>query len=246
MKKFVFLLMVIGNFVLSAQKSEPMITDRPTQSATSAVVPKSRFLAEYGFIYEKINTNLENITFANFLFRYGLIQGLELRVTQNILQSENTSNTNERISGYSPTTVGTKIHLADENGWIPQISIIAQVTLENGEPAFSPDQDVPEIRFNFSNALSEKVSLGYNLGLGVPAKQPYTLYMLVLGYTFTKGWTAFIESYLFLEDNFSEFSINSGLIYTVSNRFQLDISSGVNLSGVFPDYFIGFGAAREF
>jgi len=246
MKKFAFLLIAMGSLALSAQDSNSIVTDRPTQSAASTVIPRGKLLTEYGFVYEKVNTSSENITFANFLFRYGLIQGLEFRVIQNILQSGDTFITDKKASGLSPVTIGTKIHLVNENRWIPQTSLITQVTLKNGEPAFRPVRAFPEIRFNFSNTLSEKVSLGYNLGIGAPKEQTYVLYTLMLGYAFAKEWTCFIEPYGFLTGNYPGHSINSGLIYLVSDRFQLDASVGIALTEVSSDYFIGFGAAHRF
>ena len=231
-------------YISSAQEQNPIVTDRPTQSASSSVVPKGSFLAEYGFLFESAG-DVSNITFANLLVRAGLLDGVEFRVTQNILRSENDL-TGESETGLSPLTLGTKIHLLKENGALPQTSIIGQVTLTNGKEVFSPDEAIPEVRLNFSNTLSDAFSLGYNLGMAFPEDNTQTLYTVVLGYAFSPGWTFFAEPYGFFQDGASDHRFNTGLIYLLSDNIQFDVSAGVGLSDISPDSFVGFGAAIGF
>ncbi|MEP1032200.1 transporter [Ekhidna sp.] len=227
-----------------AQDSDPIATDRPTQSAGSTVVPKGSALIEYGFIYEKAG-DFSNVTFANVLARVGLLNGVELRITQNIQQVKNEL-TDTKVDGLSPITLGTKIHLISEQGAVPQASIIGQVTLSNGNEAFRPDEAIPEVRLNFSNSLSDFLSLGYNIGMAFPEDNKVTIYSMVLGYSFSPGWTVFAEPYGFLQEGVSDHRFNTGLIYLISDRVQFDISAGIGLSDVSPDSFIGFGAAIGF
>lgn len=244
MKKLLVLFSLCAALSSYAQDDEPIATDRPTQSAGSAVTPKGKALIEYGFVYEDAG-DFTNVTFANFLARVGLFDGVELRLTQNIQQVKNNV-TDTKIDGLSPITVGTKIHLIGEQGAMPQTSIIGQVTLSNGNEAFRPDQSIPEVRLNFSNTLSDFLSLGYNIGMAFPEDNTTTLYSVVLGYSFSPGWTVFAEPYGFFQDGVSDHRFNTGLIYLISNRVQFDITGGIGLSDVSPDSFIGFGAAIGF
>ncbi|WP_436516647.1 transporter [Ekhidna sp. To15] len=244
MKKLLVLFAFCGAIPLFAQDTDPIATDRPTQSAGSTVVPKGNALIEYGFIYENAR-DITNVTFANFLARVGLLNGVEIRITQNIQQVKNDL-TDTKEDGLSPITIGTKIHLLSENGAVPQASIIGQVTLANGNEAFRPDEAIPEVRLNFSNTLSDFLSLGYNIGMAFPEESNTALYSVVLGYSFSPGWTVFAEPYGFFQDSISDHRFNTGLIYLVSNNVQFDISAGVGLSDVSPDSFIGFGAAIGF
>lgn len=244
MKKLLSLALFLVVVTAFAQDSNPIVTDRPTQSAASAVMPKGGVLVEYGFVSEKAG-DITNLTFANILVRYGLLEGVELRVTQNLQQSKD-GLTDTKVNGLSPITIGTKIHLVQENGVMPQASVIGQLTLATGEEAFQPSQAVPEVRLNFSNTLSDVFSLGYNIGMAFPEDNTQTLYTLVLGYSFSPGWTLFAEPYGFFQDGVSDHRFNTGLIYLMSDRIQFDISGGVGLSDVSPDSFIGFGAAIGF
>ncbi len=65
------------------------------------------------------------------------------------------------INGWTPLTIGTKIYIAKEKGWCPEIAFIGQLTLPNtGNEALRPDYVVPDFSFAFSNTLRERFSLG--------------------------------------------------------------------------------------
>lgn len=245
MKKILFALSLFVLIqVAFSQEQKAINTDRPTQSASVVVMPKNGFQIEYGFIYDQINANLSATTFFNGLFRYGLLNGVELRLTQNIGNQK--PDGFDATSGLSPLTVGTKIHIAEKSGARPQTSLIAQVTLETGEESFRPSQPVPEFRLNFQNTLSDKVSLGYNVGVGLPENDTYFLYTAVLGYALSSQLTTFVEPYGFVFENVSDHRVNAGLIYLIQPQFQVDLSAGVGLSDASPSYFVGFGAAYLF
>lgn len=245
MKKLLVLLFVLGTGVSMAQDSDPIVTDRPTQSAAADVMLKGKFLLEYGLLKETQTKEVFNYTYANFHLRYGVIDGVEIRITQNYLGfKDKISDLSE--TGLSPLTIGTKIHLAEENGALPQISVIGQVTLANGDNDFKPSQAVPELRLNFANTLSDKFSLGYNLGMNFPEDNTTSFYSVVLGYALADGLTLFAEPYGGFSDGDADHRFNTGLIYLANNNLQFDVSAGWGLSDISPDSFIGFGAAFGF
>ena len=245
MKRLLFVITVLSCFSTIAQDSAPIVTDRPTQSAASTVLSKGNVLLEYGFISEK-SGDISNVTFVNLLARVGLFNGVELRLTQNFQQLKNDL-TDTKESGLSPLTIGTKVHLVEETGAVPQMSVIGQVTLASGkEEVFRPDEAIPEVRFNFSNTLSESFSLGYNFGMAFPEDNIQTIYTVVLGYSFSPGWIVFAEPYGFFQDGDSDHRFNTGIIYLISDTIQFDLTGGVGLSDISPDSFIGFGAAIGF
>ncbi len=242
MKKFhlLFCGLLIGTLAV-AQDSNPINTDRPTQSASAFVLPKGNFQVEYGFIREEFTSDVIATTYFNGLFRYGLFEGAELRLTQNILQNKFLDS---KTSGLSPLTLGTKVHLVEERGALPQMSIIGQVTLETGEEGFQPDSPITEFRLNFQNTLSDKVSLGYNIGY--TDQDVDFLYSIVLGYAFADGWSAFVEPYGFLANPFNDHRFNLGVIFQPADNFQFDVSGGFGHSESILRSFVGFGAAIVF
>ncbi|MFK7951441.1 MAG: transporter [Ekhidna sp.] len=244
MKKLILFSITLFSLQAFAQETDPIITDRPTQSASASVMSKGKLLVEAGFVSENTTNSITNITFGNLLLRYGVIEGVEIRLTQNYLGRRNDI-TDFSVNGFSPLTIGTKVHLLEESGALPQMSIIGQVTLANGKSAFKLSQVIPEVRLNFTNTLSDEFSLGYNIGMSLPQADPTVVYTVVLGYTFAEKWTLFAEPYgSFANSNVHQF--NTGLIYLCSNNVQFDISAGWGLSNTAPDSFIGFGAAIGF
>lgn len=243
MKKLTFFLLSITSLSLFAQ--EAIVTDRPTQSAAAGVVAKGNLLVEAGFVSERASSAITNLTYANFLLRYGVLEGVELRLTQNYAGVRDKI-ADKTISGMSPLTLGTKIHLIEEDGLVPQISVIGQVTMLTGEKAFRPSQAVPEIRMNFANTLSDRFSLGYNLGVAFPEDNTTSFYTAVLGYGFAEGWTVFAEPYGFYADDTFDHRFNTGLIYLMNSTLQFDVSAGWGLSESSPDSFIGFGVGLGF
>ncbi len=244
MKHLFTLLFILTAASVLAQESEAIITDRPTQSASSMVMPKGNVLIEYGFISQKAG-DVTTTTIANILARVGILKGVELRVIQDYVQLKDDSD-NTDVNGLSPITLGTKVHLKEENGAFPQTSIIGQVTLRSGDEPFKPLESIPEVRLNFSNTLSDRLSLGYNLGMAFPSDNTQTIYTVVLGYSLAPGWTVFAEPYGFLESGDSDHRFNTGVIYLLKDNFQLDLTGGFGLSDIAPDHFIGFGAAIGF
>lgn len=240
MKKLISLSLLV--FVLqSMAQDESIVTDRPTQSAAAFVVPKGNVLLETGFVSERIAKEVTNLTYLNALLRWGVFDGVEFRVTQNIVGSKAFGETN---SGLSPLTIGTKTGVWEENGLLPQMSVIGQVTFETGSDQFKGQSTVVEIRFNFQNTLSETFALGYNFGY-VDSDFNDFFYTVVLGASVADGWTAFVEPYAFFGEDMDQ-RINAGLIYLAGSNLQFDVSAGYGISNISPHSFVGFGAAFGF
>ena len=233
--------MLVSAITTLAQDAEPIMTDRPTQSAAAATVGKGNLLIETGFIFENTDplTNAFNV---NVLGRYGVSDRVEVRLSTNYDRIDGDDFT---VSGLGYTSLGTKVFLAEAENAIPDISVIAQLNLPTGE---DNDETTGEIRLNFQNQLSTTFSLGYNLGLLLsPDRESETsaFYSVVLGASLGNGFSVFAEPYGFFNEP-SDHRFNAGVIYLLSDRFQLDLSGGAGISDASPDSFVGFGAAFGF
>lgn len=222
----------------------PIVTDRPTQSAATAVVPKGRTIIETGFVHESAG-DIHTTTFANVLARVGVLNGFELRLTQNVLRVKDNFADSE-VSGLSPLTIGTKVHLMEEKGIRPQMSVIGQVTLQSGEEDFQPNQPIPELRLNFSHTLSDQFSIGYNVGAAFSDSVDPVFITLALVYAPTPKLSFFAEPYGVFNIDSGELRFNSGVMYLLKDNLQFDVSAGIGLDDIFPDSFVGFGFAFGF
>lgn len=239
MKKLIILPLLIIASQIFAQEDAPIVTDRPTQSAGSAVMPKGNFLIETGFINDQIVRNFKVRTF-NVLFRYGISDKIEIRLTQNYVGQKIGGFTD---SGFSPTTIGAKVHMASEEDAFADMSVLGKISIPTGP--YGSSMAAYELRFNFQNTLNNNLILGYNVGAIVSDEQLFVLYTLVLDYIIDEKWTVFAEPYAYIGNNFDQ-RFNAGVIYLHKNNVQFDASFGIGLSGVSPDSFVGFGAAFGF
>lgn len=233
-----------------------LFTDRPTQTASPKTLPKGYFQWESGFQYTKgpfatpqpngqilFREDIKNFTYNTSLFRYGLTDKIELRLIQDFGQLRS----GEFVFGPTirPTLIGTKIHIAEASGLKPQIGFLAHV----GGPVFSKEQSgtQADFRFNFEHALSEKLTLAYNLGgqLVNDLNDFVGLYTLVFGYNFTPELFAFAEFYGFLKKGVrADNQMDFGIAYLVSPNFQLDLYTGTGLNRdnlASPTSILGFG-----
>ena len=239
MKYLLTIVTICVSFVAAlSQEIDPIVTDRPTQSAAVTTVGKDQLLIESGFIAENTSP-FENYFNFNTLFRYGLGDRVEVRLTANY---DRVSGDDFTSSGLGTTNLGTKVFLTSAEKSFADISVIGQVNLPTGE---DNDETTGEIRFNFQNQLPNNFSLGYNLGLffapeGDNEVSPF--YSIALSTSIGKGWTVFAEPYGFLDDP-ADHRFNTGIIYLVSPQFQVDLTGGLGLSERSPNGFIGFGFA---
>lgn len=66
--------------------------------------------------------------------------------------------------GSGDTTVGVKVKLREEEGWLPEMAFLSHMGLPTGEAPFSSERLDPDYRVAFSHTLSDQLSFGYNLG----------------------------------------------------------------------------------
>ena len=100
-----------------------------------------------------------------------------------------------------------------------------------------------------NNEISNKIDLGYNAGIIWDNDEKITkeFYTVSLGVTPFNRFTFFLESYGFFNNSSSpDLRADYGISYTLLKNFQIDISSGIGISKISPDYFIDLGFSVRF
>jgi len=254
MKKFITLLtLLIHTIAIYAQESSPeMITDRPDQTESAAVVPSKSVQFETGFVLENDRTNtmeLTSYTLNTTLVRIGILKTLELRLGLEYMRQIEKNLVNDVTSidqGFSPLSAGFKIKIAEEQGWMPAMAFLAGITLPaTGDKHYRPTYSVPSMRLAFAHTLTERLSLGYNLGAEWNSDEPIPswFYSAALGFALFPKIGVFIESYGFLpeEGKLSEHLVDAGITYLLTPNFQLDLSAGAGVNPGAYDSFFGAG-----
>ena len=241
MKKFILLFCAFGYTTIRAQ-TEPIQCDRPDQTETPSIVPKGMFQVETGFTFQKNDDISTTNSLPSILWKYGVNENFELRlITEFVSEKFN----DEKSSGFTPVLIGIKIKLCEEKGIIPKTSFIGHIGLPNAASTrYKSDFVAPEFRFTMQHTLSDKLSLGYNLGCEWDGMSPETtfVYTLTTGYSINKKVGCYAEFFGFApEKDRANHNFDAGLTYLINNNFMVDLSSGIGITDNAPKHYIAFG-----
>lgn len=252
MKHNSLILLLLMNVGAMAQVAQPeLVTDRPDQTESAAIVPKHALQVETGFLVENDANNLfssRSYTYNTTLLRFGLLDNFELRAGMDYSSASTTLNNtslSSTISGISPLYTGFKVKIAEEQEWHPQVAFLGGLVLPfTANSDRKPNYSAANIRFAFSHTLSNRFSLGYNLGAEWDGDSPVPgyFYSAALGFAVTDKLGAFIESYgLIPETGDAEHLLDAGLTYLLLPTLQLDVSGGTGINEAAIRNFISLG-----
>lgn len=243
MKQLISLLCILGFTTIYAQ-TEPIQADRPDQTETPAIVPKGMFQVETGFTFQKNDENSHSNSLPSVLWKYGVSQNFELRLITEFVSEKNFG---EKSDGFTPILIGMKVKICEEKGIIPKTSLIGHIGLPNAASSrYKADFVAPEFRFTMQHTLSDRLSLGYNLGCEWDGVSPETtfIYTLTTGYSINKKLGCYAELFGFApEKDKANHNFDGGFTYLINNNFMLDLSSGVGLTDNAPDYYLALGCS---
>ena len=237
-----------------------LITDRPDQTESAATVTRGYVQVETGWTLGQEETRgvqLRSHKFPGTLVRTGITQGVELRLgwTGYAWGQERTDDLELNRNGAADAKLSAKFRLRSESekGPWPAVALLVGTSLPMGEEAFSSDRADPSFRFSLAHTLTDRLGLGYNVGMewessldknGRSRTLSNYLYTMVLGVGLTDRWGSFIE--VFGEVGASApgtpaHSFDGGITYLLRPNIQLDFAAGVGLSEAAEDWFLGGG-----
>ena len=239
-----FLLIILMHFLFAQDiETVELIGDRPDQTESSTVLPKGYFQFENGFVNENVNSYLTNISYSSFLVRYGLFENFELRFASDYQMTKITGLDN--ISGFAPISVGSKIQVKQEDGWIPQIAFLGHLTIANtGNSDYMQKYQSANMVLTFGHTLNNYMYVGYSIGVDFPSDVDYSVgtYTFVTGFTISNKIGAFIEAYGdFSKYMYAQNKINGGVTYLIHPQLQLDFAGGFGLSEYSANSYYSFG-----
>ncbi len=251
---------LLAAFAVPAAADPPgdLVPDRPDQTESSVVVPRGWVQLEVGWSFTRddsggVRLDVQEVPAS--LLRVGLSEKVELRLGWAGLVDAEARAGRFEISddGAGDAELGVKVHLAEERGGRPEVALLAGTSVPVGDDAFTSDRFDPNLRLAFSHTLSERVGLGYNVGLGFATElgddgERHTLstalYTVALGFGLSDKWGAFVELYGDLPASASgdaAHALDGGFTYLVRDHLQLDLAGGVGLSDAADDWFVGLG-----
>ena len=242
MKKYLWVFTITSALIVCAQEETPeMITDRPDATESPNTVPVGTLQVETGAFYETFeddaNFKTETLGYNTSLFRYGLLDNLELRVGFNFEEAQATiggQKLDDVASGFSPLLLGVKVEIAEEKGLLPEIGLLGHLQLPfTAGSDYKPTTTGADFRFSFAHTLSKKSSFAYNLGAqwGNDSPEIAYVYTLVYGYSISEKLGFYAELYGDLPENTRANHLwDAGFTYLVSNNVQLDATVGSSIT----------------
>ena len=214
-------------------------TDRPTNSTSPILVPKGTFQIETGFMFTSEVSDYfkrDELNVMGTLLRYGVFDNFELRLSgsfSDIGYSNTEFNIDSTLSGFGNVSAGFKIHVVEEKGLRPEIAIVAEMAFRHiGPEGLHPTFSYPVSKITAGNTLSEKFSLGYNLGFSYNGEDAdgFFLYSVILNYSICPKLVVFIEPYgNFDQNDYPNHYVDGGFMYLIRNNMKLDLSAGMSI-----------------
>jgi hypothetical protein len=256
----------LDNDMVSDYSKEGIITDRPHVAETPFLIPKNYLQWESGFQFQKSHTSeskTTDIIYNNLLLRLGFSRRVEGRISINYQGTNVHPRANDstfKSTGFSGLILGSKVFLFKEKGWRPKGTILYAVALPfPGSKTFRPTHTtMAEIMFLFVNRITKFYDFEYNLGVqwDEASQSPAYAYAFNNEFAASEKLFFFAEVYgYFYELSNSEGSYNGkyqgdhrangGVYYRLSRDWQLDLSGGIGLSKVSPDYYLGVGISNR-
>ena len=233
---------LLASLPLVAAAEPPLVTDRPDQTESALAVPKGAWQIEAG--WGDADGADDALT---SLFRIGTHEKVELRLGIDTFPLGGADDSFD-------LSLGAKWAIAPEKGKRPAIALLGAVNRLNGDyPAGTNNEPRPSIRLILSNTLTERLSIGYNVGVRTVAINTTDDHLVSrafwtasLGISATERVGFFVEAFGDggLSDRApTESSLNGGLTWLVRDRVQLDLFTGGGLADASSDWFVGTGVS---
>jgi hypothetical protein len=159
-------------------------------------------------------------------------------------------------TGAEDLYLGLKLGLTPQEGILPEMALMPQMTVPTGADEFTADLVLPGINWLYgwdvNDFLSTAGSTQFNKALDEVTGDPFVEFAQswTVGYSLAEKLGAYTEWFVLapsgadtvLPQNY----FNAGLTYQFTNNLQFDIRYGVGLNDAADDYFAGTGGAIRF
>ncbi|MCC7084993.1 MAG: transporter [Pirellulales bacterium] len=241
---------------------EPLVSDRPDFTEASVTVGRGVYQVEMGYTFtldRSGGTHSAQHSFPEMLWRIGLFaEWFEFRIQYNYGASDMTVlgvPATPRQFGSQDLYLGTKIGLTPQEGILPEMVIIPQMTVPSGSASQTAGEVMPGLNWCYGWELNDLIGVGASTQLNRTIDDAGNIYSqfaqsITIGYTLTKKLGAYTEWFCFVPNGRTvaqvQHYIDGGFAYHVTNNFQLDIRAGVGLNEPADNMFAGAGSVMRF
>ena len=235
---------------------EPLVTDRPDFTEASSTVGRGVAQLEMGYTYIFDDDGTDETighSYPEPLLRVGVLaEWLELRVGWNYATEVVNS---VRESGSEDIYLGFKIGVTPQEGLLPEMALIPQMTVPVGG-SFSADEVLPGVNWIYGWEVNDFISTAgstqFNRARDEVTDDAYTEWAQswTVAYALAERLGGYTEWFAFFPHSADtaepEHFFNGGFTYLFNNDVQWDIRAGVGLNDAADDYFVGTGLSMRF
>lgn len=202
----------------------------------AAAINKNNLQIEIESTYSIQKVGSEKITtysIPNTLFRYGLLNGLELQINIPIIKEQLWENNHlvQSLNKFDNLQVGFSVDLWEEKKLLPEASIMVRAILPTDQK-FTIDNIGKIVSLNLTNKISEKLSFNYNIGYAEKTdSSSYCFYIANLSYLLNSKIHIFAENFGDLHQKklmFHNLNIGGGYNFTDNLILDISVNNGLN------------------
>ncbi|MBS0197996.1 MAG: transporter [Planctomycetes bacterium] len=243
-------------------------TDRPSFSDSTGIAPVGHFQLETGYTFtfrnrDEVETQRHNAP--EILARVGLIEDrFELRLlTSGYSWSRTDDSTGsgfQSTQGWNDVSLGLKLKMCDQDGWLPRLALGAQTTLGVGSDSVSNQSVEPTLKLIWSCDLGQSfgdgwkgLTLGGNANIAWPTSSGDRFTQgqgsIYLSFPIVDGLSGFAEYYAIGPNSKGSDAaqyVDVGGALLLNNRVQLDARVGFGLNQEADNVFFGVGISFLF
>ncbi len=243
------------------KSEQPLASDRPDFTECSSTVGHGLTQIEMGytFIHDREgNSETQSHSYPEALFRIGMFADwFEWRIAYNHGSQGVTVGgvpiTSE--TGAEDLYLGIKLALTEQDGLLPEMCIMPQMTVPSGAEASTAGEVLGGVNWLYGWDLSESISTAGSTQINKAVDEDGSNYYEVaqswtIGYTLAEHLGAFAEFFGLFPSGAStalpEYYFDAGLTFPITNNLQFDIRAGLGLNEPADDFFTGTGVVIRF
>ncbi|MEE3370209.1 MAG: transporter [Planctomycetota bacterium] len=240
---------------------EPLVSDRPDFTEASSTVGRgvSQFEVGYTYTYDVDGgRRVRSQSMGEPLLRRGMFADwFELRLGLFPINERVRDGVSSRTTvGTEDLYLGAKLGITPQDGVLPEMALIPQMTVPTGSDDFSAGEVLPGALWAYSWELESGCELSANTQMNraideVSARTYWELAQSVaIGFDLVGRFGGYTEWYAMFPSSSEsarvEHYFNGGITYLCHKDLQLDFRAGTGLSESSDDFFLGIGFVARF
>jgi hypothetical protein len=158
-------------------------------------------------------------------------------------------------TGAEDLYLGIKLQLTEQDGVLPEMAILPQMTLPVGHEAFTGEEVLAGVNWLYGWDVTDFIATGGSSQINKATDADGSSYYEIaqswtICYTFTEHWGGYTEFFALFPSGAStelpEYYFDGGFTFPITNNLQFDVRAGIGLNEPADDYFVGTGMAVRF